>query len=44
MRKKQQRSFRPSDILDDLLAVEPPNLHISFYLNHIQTKLHGGVS
>jgi len=31
-------------ILDDLLAVEPPNLHISFYLNHIQTRLMGGTS
>lgn len=44
------QTFGPFDpdrlkhILDDLLAVEPPNLHISFYLNHIQTKLHGGVS
>lgn len=31
-------------ILDDLLAVEPKDLHISFYLNHIQTKLMGGSS
>jgi len=30
--------------LEVLLAVEPPNLHISFYLNHIQTKLMGGTS
>jgi putative transposase len=30
--------------MDDLLAVEPHNLHISFYLNHIQTKLLGGSS
>lgn len=39
--------FDPDQIknaLDDLLAVEPPNLHISFYLNHIQTKLMGGTA
>jgi len=44
------QTFGPFDpdrlkrILDDLLAVEPKNLHISFYLNHIQTKLMGGPS
>ena len=41
------QTFGPFDpdrlkrILDDLLAVEPKDLHISFYLNHIQTKLMG---
>lgn len=35
---------RVTHILDDLLAVEPNDLHISFYLNHIQTKLMGGPS
>jgi len=30
--------------LDDLLAVEPDNLHISFYLNHLQSRLRGGTS
>jgi putative transposase len=44
------QTFGPFDpdrltrILDDLLAVEPKNLHISFYLNHIQTRLRGGSS
>jgi len=44
------QSFGPFDpdrikrILDDLLAVQPRNLHISFYLNHLQTKLRGGTS
>jgi len=44
------QTFGPFDpdrlkrILDDLLAVEPKNLHISFYLNHIQTRLMGGTS
>jgi len=44
------QTFGPFDpdrlkrVLDDLLAVEPKNLHISFYLNHIQTKLMGGTS
>ena len=44
------QTFGPFDpdrlkrILDDLLAVEPKDLHISFYLNHIQTKLMGGSS
>ncbi|PXF54726.1 MAG: hypothetical protein C4B58_15670 [Deltaproteobacteria bacterium] len=28
--------------LDNLLAVEPKNLHISFYLNHIQDQIPGG--
>lgn len=27
--------------LDQLLAVEPPNLHLSFYLNHIKNQLMG---
>ena len=35
---------RLKNTLDDLLAVEPANLHISFYLNRIQTKLRGGTS
>jgi len=30
--------------LDALLAVEPPNLHLSFYLDHIQNQLIGGQS
>ena len=30
--------------MDDLLAVEPDNLHISFYLNYIQSKLPGKTS
>ena len=30
--------------MDDLLAVEPRNLHISFYLNHLQARLRGGTS
>jgi len=30
--------------LDTLLAAEPKNLHITFYLNYIQTKLMGGKS
>jgi len=30
--------------LEDLLAVEPPNMHFSFYLNYIQIKLMGGKS
>lgn len=39
--------FDPSqikDILTDLLAAHPHNLHISFYLNHIQHKLIGDKS
>jgi len=41
-------TFGPFDLerlkatLDTLLAVEPPNLHLSFYLDHIQTQLIGG--
>ncbi|MDY6844198.1 MAG: hypothetical protein SVW57_08940 [Thermodesulfobacteriota bacterium] len=44
------RTFGPFDpdrvkrILDDLLAVQPKDLHISFYLDHIRTKLMGGTS
>jgi putative transposase len=37
--------FNPAqikDILTDLLAVHPPNLHLSFYLNHIRDQLFGG--
>jgi putative transposase len=29
-------------ILDDLLAAHPANLHLSFYLNHIQDRMEGG--
>lgn len=32
------------DILDSLLSAQPRNLHISFYLNHIQHKLIGDES
>jgi hypothetical protein len=41
-------SFGPFDaarvkqILIDLLAAHPPNLHMSFYLNHIHQQLFGG--
>jgi hypothetical protein len=41
-------SFGPFDmtkidqILHDLLAAHPANLHLSFYLNHIQDQLLGG--
>ena len=44
------QTFGPFDpdrvkrILDDLLAVQPKDLHISFYLDHIRTKLMGGTS
>jgi hypothetical protein len=42
------QTFGPFDVdrlkytLDNLLAVEPKNLHISFYLNHIQDQIPGG--
>jgi hypothetical protein len=32
------------DILTDLLAAHPPNLHLSFYFNHIQNHLFGDKS
>jgi hypothetical protein len=32
---------RLKDILTDLLAAHPPNLHLSFYFNHIQDQLFG---
>jgi hypothetical protein len=41
-------SFGPFDlkkieqVLDDLLAAHPANLHLSFYLNHIQDRIEGG--
>lgn len=36
--------IRIKEILSDLLAVHPPNLHLSFYLNHIHDQLHGAQS
>jgi hypothetical protein len=33
---------RIEEILDDLLAAHPANLHLSFYLNHIQVRMEGG--
>jgi hypothetical protein len=33
---------RIEKILDDLLAAHPANLHLSFYLNHIQDRMEGG--
>jgi len=33
-----------TDTLDALLSAQPPNLHISFYLNHILEKLMGNKS
>jgi hypothetical protein len=33
---------RLKEALEDLLAVEPPNMHLSFYLDYIQIKLMGG--
>jgi hypothetical protein len=38
--------FDPADlvtVLDDLLASHPPNLHITFYLDHIKTHCRGGL-
>ncbi|NQU02951.1 MAG: DDE-type integrase/transposase/recombinase [Syntrophaceae bacterium] len=35
---------RLENILTDLLAAHPPNLHLSFYFNHIQNQLFGGQS
>ncbi|MDY6953705.1 MAG: Mu transposase C-terminal domain-containing protein [Thermodesulfobacteriota bacterium] len=35
---------RLENILTDLLAAHPANLHLSFYLNHIQNQLIGGPS
>ena len=32
---------RLKDVLTDLLAAHPPNLHLSFYFNHIQNQLLG---
>jgi len=32
---------RLKNILTDLLAAHPPNLHLSFYFNHIQNQLFG---
>jgi hypothetical protein len=33
---------RIKHMLADLLAAHPANLHLSFYLNHIQDQLLGG--
>ncbi|CAB1060084.1 hypothetical protein D1BOALGB6SA_4849 [Olavius sp. associated proteobacterium Delta 1] len=33
---------RLENILTDLLAAHPPNLHLSFYFNHIHNQLLGG--
>jgi transposase InsO family protein len=35
---------RLKNILTDLLAAHPPNLHLSFYFNHIQNQLFGDKS
>lgn len=35
---------RIKNILTDLLAAHPPNLHLSFYFNHIHNQLLGGQS
>jgi putative transposase len=35
---------RIKQILDDILAAHPANLHLSFYLNHIQDRIEGGKS
>jgi hypothetical protein len=35
---------RVKDVLRDLLAAHPANLHLSFYLNHIHDQFFGGTS